>query len=247
MTVTLSGGLVKTIRGRSFRRNGCADEPRELLRTGFRNLARPTRGLFETPGSGAIWTPLLVPAARATLDDMKQFKGRYGILSTGEWTLTVTVENGQSDELADAAVLEHLASWRLRSTPYGAVLGVPADTTIDYSEVVLGRVPDLTDREVDLTVRQPPCTASADTARKITANDSRLDFVGCWCHHGVFVRLVGPRSYVDAAVRDLVVDVKASRVGVVRPRFLTRAVVTPHIYDANIRMGYSVVCTYPQM
>jgi hypothetical protein len=72
--------------------------------------------------------------------------------------------------------------------------------------VVLGRTPDLTERQVDLTQNLEPCGTTADTAR--TIKDGAYSSFGYWCQDGLFVRIEGPRSYVESVVADFNVKVR---------------------------------------
>jgi hypothetical protein len=208
LTVRLSGGLTRTIGGLGAAFGGLVTPKDSTVccALSFGIFHAAPSDLFDTLEASEVSTPLLVSAAHAKLVDLRQFKGKYGILSTGDWTLSATFENLESGVLADATVLKRLGSWRLRSTPYGAVLAVPADSTIDQSQVVLGRNPDLTERQVGLTQNLEPCRTKADTAR--TIQDGAYSSVGYWCQDALFVRIEGPRPYVESVVADFKVKVK---------------------------------------
>jgi hypothetical protein len=197
--VRLSRGLTKTIGGLGAVFGGSVSPKSSAVccSVNFEVDHGTPSDLFETFGSRAVTTPVLVSPALARQDDLKQGVGAYAILSTGDWTLVATAPG-------DPAALARLNGWRLRSTPHGAVLEVPADSTIDYSSVLLGRTPDLTDRQVELT--ENSCAADADTKRTITSTESG-EAVGYWCVRRLRVRIEGPRSYVDSTVADLEVDV----------------------------------------
>ena len=94
-----------------------------------------------------------------------------------------------------------LSGWHLRSTPQGAVLNLPADSTIADEAVTLGRTPDLTDREILLT--ENSCPAGATKARTLGEFATHAG----WCEHGLAVQIYGPESYVGIAVSDLKVTV----------------------------------------
>jgi hypothetical protein len=199
LNVTLSGGLTKTIGGLGVVFGGSVSPKDSTVccPLNFEVDHGAPIDLFNTLGPHAVTTPVLVSAAQAKQDDLKQGVGPYAILSTGDWTLVET-------NSADPAVLKRLNAWRLRSTPYGAVLEVPADSTIDYSGAFLGRTPDLSNRQVELT--ENSCAANADAKRTITPYDSG-EAVGYWCVNGLRVRIEGPRSYVESVVADLKVNV----------------------------------------
>ena len=129
----------------------------------------------------------MVPAALAVPLDLREAAGRLGILSTGDWTLIAGFENGGHTSVDDAIVMKLLDSWRLRSTPGGAVLGVPENITIDSSEVDFGRIPDLTDTAVDL-VQTARCQIGATP--KLYGVDP--DVTALWCAHGLVVSIEGP-------------------------------------------------------
>ena len=200
LEVTLSGGLTKTIGGLGASFGGSVSPKDSAVwhSVNFEVDHGAPSDLFNTLGPDAVTTPVLVSAAHAKQDDLKQGLGQYAILSTGDWTLVA--------HYGDAAILKRVDSWRLRSTPYGAVLEVPADSTIDYSGVLLGRVPDLSERQVELT--ENSCPPNADTARRITPDDSGDGGVGYWCAQGLWVRIQGPLSYVDRVVAGLKVNVE---------------------------------------
>lgn len=200
LKVTLSGGLTRTIGGLGVVFGGSVSPKDSTVccSVNFEVDHGAPSDLFNTLGPHAVTTPVLVSAAESKQDDLKQGVGPYAILSSGDWTL---VETSSADP---AGVLKRLNAWRLRSTPYGAVLEVPADSTIDYSGVVLGRTPDLSNMQIELT--ENSCAANADAKRTITPSDSG-EAVGYWCVQGLRVRIAGPRSYVESVVADLKVNV----------------------------------------
>jgi hypothetical protein len=95
--------------------------------------------------------------------------------------------------------------WRLRSTPHGALLQVPVDRTIDYSDVVFGQTADLTNRQIELTQNVEACVTTSDT-RRTTINTSNGDNAN-WCERGLHVHVEGPLQYVQRVVHDLTVTV----------------------------------------
>jgi hypothetical protein len=151
--------------------------------------------LFATLGANAISTPALVSSSLAVQPDYRQVPGRFGILSTGDWTLIARYEDGAHAASDDVIVLELLDAWHLRSTPNGPVVGLPANSFFDTMEIDFGRTPDLTDREVDLA---PFCTA---TKRTLVGSDAQAD--GFWCEHGLHVNVNGPRPYVKSVIAHL--------------------------------------------
>jgi hypothetical protein len=200
LKVRLSDGLTKTIGGLGAISFGSVS-PRDstvCCPVNFEVDHGAPSDLFNTLGPHAITTPVLVSAAQAKQEDLRQGVGSYAILSTGDWTLVETSS-------ADPAILKRLHGWRLRSTPYGAVLVVPADSAIDHSGVLFGRTPDLSDRQVELT--ENSCAASADARRTFTSSAAG-ETVGYWCVQGLRVRIEGPRSYVESVIADLKVNVR---------------------------------------
>jgi hypothetical protein len=206
LTVTLSGGLSKAIGGLGahffatvtpkYAADCCA------LSFGIDHAA--PSDLFATLGPSAISTPVLVSSARAVQPNLRQVAGRFGILSTGDWTLIASFENGDHTAAADAIVLKLLDSWHLRSTQNGAVLRVPATSIIDNIEANFGSTPDLTDKEIDLNASR---CAGADTKRTIVTSYSPSRRKGFWCERGLRVNVEGPQSYVQSVIADLKVKV----------------------------------------
>jgi hypothetical protein len=204
LTVTLSGGLTKTIGGLGATFGG------EVSRKGsqvccpvsFSLYHASPSDLFETLGPDAISTPVSVSPAQATLGDLKQYAGRFGLLSTGDWTL---IASSDVRDAVDAAVPKRLDGWRLRSTRHGALLELPADRTIDESHVLFLVNPSVPDRVVELTEHVEPCFSTPDTARTINTENGAA---GHWCARGLFVAVNGPLSYVESVVANLKVIVK---------------------------------------
>ena len=93
-----------------------------------------------------------------------------------------------------------------QATPYGAVLRVPAGSTVDNSEADFGRVPDLTDRQVDF-VRSDPCQIGPTPQYFGTAADT----TGRWCRDGLAVTIQGSSSYVRRAAVALEITRPARR------------------------------------
>jgi hypothetical protein len=208
LTVTLSGGVSKAIGGLGATFVGTVT-PRNAaaccaLSFGIDHAA--PSDLFATLGPSAISTPVLVSAAHAVQPTLNQVAGRFGILSTGDWTLIASFENGDHTATADAIVLKLLNSWHLGSTPNGAILRVPATTTIDNSQVGFGSIPDLTDKSLDL-IQSEPCPALIG-ATPTTFEGTAADTTAAWCEHGLLVRIEGPRSHVQSVVTHLKVKVE---------------------------------------
>ena len=208
LTVTLSGGVSKAIGGLGATFFGTVTPKNAAACCALSfdiDHAAPS-DLFATLGPSAISTPVLVSAALAVQPDLRQVAGRFGILSTGDWTLIASFENGDHTASADAVVLKLLDSWHLRSTPNGAVLRVPATSTIDNIEADFGSTPDLTDKEVDLN--QTSFCTGTDPKRTIGTSYSATRLTGTWCERGLHVRIEGPRTYVKRVVADLKVKVE---------------------------------------
>jgi hypothetical protein len=204
LTVTLSGGLTKTIGGlgATFGGEVSRKNSQACCPVSFSLYHASASDLFETLGPNAISTPVSVSPARATLGDLKQYAGRFGVLSTGDWTL---IASSDVRDVADAAVVKRLDGWRLRSTRHGAVLELPADRTIDESHVVFLVNPSVPDRFVVLTENVEPCLSTPDTARTIKTENGAA---GYWCAHGLSVAVNGLLSYVESVVAHLKVTVK---------------------------------------
>jgi hypothetical protein len=202
---TLSGAVTQTIRGlaASFAGSVSPTDSQTCCSAGFGIYHASPSDLFETLGADALSSPVAVAPAQAKYGELRQYLGRLSVQSTGEWTLVASVNN--APELTDKNFLRRFRSWRLRATPDGAVLDVPAGNTIDSSSVVLGRTPDVTDRQVELTWGEP-CLTRPSTKRSVIDDDYTT--VGFWCEHGVLVRVEGPPSYVRAAVANLKVEVE---------------------------------------
>ncbi len=134
------------------------------------------------------------PVSGGNSDDLKEASiDRFGILSTGDWTLVASFDNPTA-----------VTGWSLRSTAVGVVVGIPASQLLDQAEVVFGRVPDLSDRQVEVIANVEPCLSKINTPVSIVAATS--DSVGYWCAQGIAVRVEGPRSYVDGVVASLRVN-----------------------------------------
>ena len=199
LKIRLAGGVTQTIGGLGAVFGGSVS-PKDAAvccSVNFEIDRGAPSDLFDKLGSHALTAPVLMSPTHARHDDLKQGRSPYAILSTGGWTLIAT-------SAGDPAVLTRLNRWRLRSTPYGVVLGVPADSIVDNSTVVLGRTPDLSDRQVELT--ENSCPANADTKRTLIAYASGRA-VGYWCVHRLRVRIEGSRSYVESAIAHLQVNV----------------------------------------
>lgn len=207
LTVTLANRLTDAIGGLGAVFGGLVTpkEATSCCALAFGISRAAPNDLFDTLGANATSIPLLVSAAHAKQADLKQFKGDFGVLSTGDWTLTATFEDGETGPHADATIRKRLYSWHLRSTPYGAVLEIPGDSTIDQAGVGLGATPDLSDRELELTSNVEPCLSMPDTARTINTGNGA---VAHWCEHGLLVAVDGPRSYVENVFANLKVAVK---------------------------------------
>jgi hypothetical protein len=208
LTVTLSGGLSRAIGGLGahFFATVTPKNAAACCALSFGIDHAAASDLFTTLGPGAISTPVLVPAALAVQPDLRQVTGRFGILSTGDWTLIASFENGDHTAVADAIVLKLLDTWHLRSTQNGAVLRVPANSTIGNVEANFGRTPDLTDKEIDLN--QTSFCTGTDTKRTIGTSYSTTRRTGTWCERGLHVSIEGPRSYVHSVVADLKLKVE---------------------------------------
>jgi len=208
LTVTLSGGVSKGIGGLGAVLSGTVTPKHTAAccALGFSIEHAAPSDLFATLGPNAISTPVLVSAAHAVEPNLNHVAGRVGILSTGDWTLIASFENGDHTAAADTIVAKLLDSWHLRSTPNGAVLRVAANSTIDSSEADFGRIPDLTDKSVDL-IQAEPCPALIGTT-PTTFKGTAADTTGAWCQHGLLVRIEGPRTYVQSVVADLKVNVE---------------------------------------
>lgn len=199
LTFTLSGRVSTAIGGLGATFLGTVrPKGATCCAVSFEILHAAPSDLFSTLGPGAISIPVLVSSVHAVQPDLRQTTGRFGILSTGDWTLIGSYENGDHSREADAVVRQILGSWHLRPTPYGAVVEVPAGATVDNSEVDFGRVPDLTDTAVDF-VKSEPCQIGRTPMFFGTAADT----TGRWCDHGLGVTIEGPRSYVQRAVAGL--------------------------------------------
>jgi hypothetical protein len=164
----------------------------------FQIFHAPPNVFFETRHTGAVSTPLLLTPAQAKtgVDGLRGGEYRFAVLSTGDWTLIVSLLTPQA--LANTGSLR---GWHLRATPNGAVLDLPADLTIDDDTVTLGRAPDLTDRDIGVT--ENGCPVSSTRANSLNQSATH----GGWCQHGLLVRIEGPESYVGVAVADLRVTV----------------------------------------
>ena len=199
--VTLSGGLANLIGGLGATFGGSVTKDFQSCYPVSFQIFHATPGdLFQTYGASAVPTPTFVsPAlAKVGVDGLKGSPGRLVILSTGEWTLVAAFRN--DPPVPDNVLLGHLNGWRLRSTPSGAVLNVPADSTVSGEVVALGRTPDLTDREVIIETGCPQGGTKAHTLNESATH-------GGWCEHGFLVEIDGPESYVGVAVADLKVQV----------------------------------------
>jgi hypothetical protein len=206
LTVTLAGDVTKTIAGlgATFFGTVTPKNPAACCALSFGIEHAAPSDLFATLGPNAIAAPLLVSAAHAVQPDLNQVAGRFGILSTGDWTLTASFENGDHTAVADAIVLKLLDSWHLRSTPNGAVVQVPTTLTIDTSEADFGTTPEnLTDKQFNLVE-----TRCSPNGSKPTIVKQGTDVTGYWCEHGLLVRSEGSLSYVDRVVADLKVNVE---------------------------------------
>jgi hypothetical protein len=210
LTVTLSGDVSKAIGGLGATFFGTVTQTNAAACCALSfaiDHAAPS-DLFATLGPSAISTPVLVSAAYAVQPDLNQVAGRFGILSTGDWTLIASFENGDHKAAADAIVLKLLDSWHLRSTPHGAVLEVPANSNIDHSEANFGSTPDLTDKSVDL-IQAEPCPALLGPT-PTTFEGTAANTTGAWCEHGLLVRIEGPQAYVKRVVADLKIKVETN-------------------------------------
>jgi hypothetical protein len=200
-TVTLSGDLTNLVGGLGATFGGSVvkrDQPDSpcclVVPVNFQIFHAAPNVFFETRRTGVVSTPLiLTPAqARTGVDSLRGGEYRFALLSTGDWTLIVSLLNYQA--IVSTGVLH---GWHLRSTPNGAVLDLPADSTIAYDSVTLGSAPNLSERDVVMT--ENGCPASSRKAR--TLNQSATH--GSWCQHGLLVRIEGPQSYVGVAVANL--------------------------------------------
>jgi hypothetical protein len=199
LTFTLSGHVSTAIGGLGATFLGTVrPKGATCCAVSFEILHAAPSDLFAMLGPSPISTPVLVSSARAVQPDLRQTVGRFGILSTGDWTLIASYENADHSKEADAVVRTILGSWHLRATPYGAIVQVPAGATVDNSEVDFGSVPDLTDQAVDF-VKSEPCQIGPTPAFFGTAADT----TGRWCDHGLAVTIEGPRPYVQRAVANL--------------------------------------------
>lgn len=204
-TVALSGdraslaGLGATFDGSVVPRNQPVPPPCCLtVPVNFQIFHAAPNVFFQIGRAGVVSTPLLLtPAqAKAGVDGLRGGEYRFAVLSTGDWTLVVSL-------LTYQAVLSTglLHGWHLRSTPNGAVLELPADLTIGDDSVMLGRAPDLSDRDVAVT--ENGCPAASSRARSLNQSATH----GGWCQHGLLVRIEGPESYAGVAVANLHVKV----------------------------------------
>jgi hypothetical protein len=207
VSVSLSGGVTKAIGtlGATFFGTVTPKNSAACCALSFSIDHAAPSDLFATLGPSPVSTPVLVSATQAVQPDLKQVAGRFAILSTGDWTLIASFENGDHTAVADATVVRILDLWHLRSTPNGPVLDIPASSTIDNSEADFGRVPDLSDTSVDLI--QSACPALIGTT-PTTFGGTPADTVGVWCEHGVLVRIEGPRPYLRNLLANLKVKVK---------------------------------------
>jgi hypothetical protein len=150
-TLTLTGGLKSLIGGLGATFGGSVTAPTQTCcsadQVTFEIFRAAPSDLFQTPHAGAVSTPLLMAPAQAKVgeDGLQGSEYRLGILSTGDWTLVVFFLNYD-----DVVATDLLHGWHLHSTPDGAVLNVPATNAIADEYVMLGRTPDLTDREIML-------------------------------------------------------------------------------------------------
>jgi hypothetical protein len=207
-TIVLPTGLTFTLsRGASFAIKGLGGtffgtvtpKGAACCALSFDLLHAAPSDLFANLGpASAISGPVLVRSTDAVQPDVRQVHGRLGVLSTGDWTLTASFEDGDHTAEADAFVLQALASWHLVATPYGAVLRVPAGSTVDNSEADFGRVPDLSNKAIDF-VRSDPCQIGPTPQYFGTVADT----TGRWCRDGLAVTIEGQRSYVRRAIAAL--------------------------------------------
>ena len=190
---SLIGGLGATFGGSVANLTCCPDNP-----VTFEIFHAAPNDLFETTRMGIVSTPLLMTPAQAKVgeDGLRGSEYRFGLLSTGDWTLI-----GFFLSYYDLSENGLLRGWHLRSTPYGAVLNVPADSTISNEYVTLGRTPDLTDREIMLA--EHGCPTGSTKAQTLGEYATHAG----WCQHGLLVELFGPQSYVGVAAADLTVRV----------------------------------------
>jgi hypothetical protein len=199
----MSGGLPRTIGGLGANFSGTV-EPKDAhvcCALSFGIAHASPADLFATLGPGARATPALVSSDYAKPIDLRQFTGNYGVLSTGDWTLTATMENATTGRLIDAAILGILGSWHLRPTPNGAILEVPHGSAVNYALVVLGQDPNASAHGVELTDNSEPCRTKRDTVRAV--RDASYGTVGYWCAGGISVSVDGTRSYVESVVANL--------------------------------------------
>ncbi len=205
VSVSLSGDMTKEIAGLGATFGGTVTPKNTAAccALSFSIEHAAPSDLFATLGPSPISTPVLVPATKAVQPNLKQVAGRFGILSTGDWTLIASFENGDHTTVADATVVRMLDLWHLRSTTNGPVLDTPANSTIDNSEADFGRVPDLSATSVDLI--QTACPALIGTT-PTTFGGTPADTVGAWCEHGLLVRIEGPRS----SLRNLLASLKVT-------------------------------------
>ena len=194
---SLVGGLGATFGGTIVKRDQPGPPCCLTVPVTFQIFHAAPNVFFETPRTGAVSTPLLFTPAQAKtgVDGLRGGEYRFAVLSTGDWTLIVSLLTQQA--LVNTGLLH---GWHLRSTPNGAVLALPAGLTVDYDSVTLGRAPDLTDRDVAMTENE--CPPSSSKARTINQSATH----GSWCQHGLLVRVEGPESYVGVAVANLHVE-----------------------------------------
>lgn len=208
LTVRLSGGLSAAIGGlgATFFGTVTPTNASACCALSFDIEHAAPSDLFARLGPNAIAAPVLVSAANAVQPDLKQVTGRVGILSTGDWTLIASYENGDHSATADAIVLKLLGSWRVRSTSNGAVLEVPTNSVLDNIEADFGRAPDLTDKAIGLN--QTRLCTGKQPQRTIGTSYSATRRVGTWCERDLHVNVEGPRSYVQSVVAHLKISVK---------------------------------------
>jgi len=151
--------------------------------------------LFNIRNTGAVPSPLAIAPSqvRNGVDGLRGSEYRFVILSTGGWTLVAGVLGGQT--IADPNALH---GWHLRATSFGAVLIVPADSHLSYETVLLGRTPDLTDRELMLSTDL--CSAGFTKSGSLTETSTDAS----WCDESLQVNLDGPPSFVNHAVSGLI-------------------------------------------
>jgi hypothetical protein len=201
-TLTVSAGLTGLIGGLGATFGGSVTNPTCCPnQVNFEIFHAAPSDLFETPIAGVVSTPLLMAPAQAKVgeDGLKGAEYRFGVLSTGDWTMIVFFLNYY--DIVDTGLLH---GWHLRSTPNGAVMSLPTDSTISTEYVTLGRTPDLTDREIMLG--EHGCPAGSTKAQTLGEYATHAG----WCEHGLLVQIFGPESYVGLAVADLKVTVGPS-------------------------------------